>query len=305
MRWLWELDRKGLCSVLSRESLKHWNTWGVGGVAPLVLRPRTFPVLRDICVAAKQEGVPLHLLGEGSNVLVPDEGLPGWVLLLRDDPTPPALLGTRGPLREFRVPGGVSLRRLVSWSLRRGLSGLEFALGIPGTLGGALAGNAGAQGDSIGDHVSFLEILEEGGVVRRRARSDLSFAYRTSPFQKEKTLILSAGLLLAPTEEAELRRRARAFGDLRRNQPRMCKTAGCVFRNPPGFSAGRLLDLAGCKGLVRGGARVSPRHANFIENVQDASASDILELALQCRERVANAHGVNLEFEVRLLGPTP
>ena len=302
MRWLWELERRGLCSVLPEEPLRRWNSWGVGGPAALVLRPHTQGVFRDLRVAAAAEGVPVQVLGEGTNVLVPDEGFPGWVVLLRDDPTPPALSGSRGDLVEVQASGGTPLRTLVGWSLRRGLSGLEFALGIPGTLGGAVAGNAGAQGQAIGDRLSFVETLEPDGTLRTRGRGELSFSYRSSPLEGGRSWVLRAGLSLFPGEEADLRRRVKRFAELRRSQPRGQGTAGCVFRNPPGFSAGRLLDQAGCKGLRRGGARVSEQHANFIENTQDATARDILDLARECRRRVEEQHGLVLEFEVQVLG---
>lgn len=302
MRWLWDLDRSGICSVKFQEPLKFWNTWGVGGVADVVINPRSECGVKRVRRMAFCEGVRTMVLGEGSNVLIPDEGFSGWVILLRDDTSPPMILSSSEGEVEIQVSGSMPMRRLLNWAVRRGLTGLEFALGIPGTVGGAVAGNAGAQGKAIGDFVTFVKTVEEDGRVRIWTKGDLGFSYRSSKICPVKSWVTSVGLALYPANDGTIRQRLRHFASLRRGQPKNARTAGCVFKNPPGGSAGMMLDSAGCKGLRVGDAVVSPCHANFIENIGSAMADHISRLIDICRKRVWDKFEVKLELEVRVLG---
>jgi UDP-N-acetylmuramate dehydrogenase len=305
MRWLLDLDRRGLCSVRPKEPLKFWNTWCVGGCAEAVITPRSEFALGSIRKMASEDGVRAFVLGEGSNVLIPDEGLEGLVVLLRDDTSPPLVEFSSDSRVEVRVSAAFPLRKLLNWAVRRGLSGLEFAVGIPGTVGGAVAGNAGAKGRSIGDLVTFVRTIEEDGNVRVWMGNELSFSYRKSGLSSGRSWITSVGLNLYPSSDGDIRQRLKHFASFRKGQPKNAKTAGCVFKNPPGGSAGMMLDSAGCKGLRVGGAMVSLQHANFIENLGDATAGNIIQLVDICRDRVRDKFGVNLELEVRVLGDDP
>lgn len=288
--------------VRFQEPMRFWNTWGVGGIAKAVMPITSESALAEVRRASSDAGDRLFILGEGSNVLVLDGGIDGWVILLRDDPSPPEIVRSWGNSVEIRVSAGYPLRRLVNWSVRRRLSGLEFAVGIPGTVGGAVAGNAGAQGRSIGDLVSFVRTLEVDGTFSDWGKGDLTFAYRSSPFAGGTFWVTSVGLVLSLSSDGLVRQRLRHFASLRKGQPKNSRTAGCVFKNPPGGSAGLMLDSAGCKGLSVGGAMVSREHANFIENLGDATSDDILKLIDICRSRVRDQFGVNLELEIKVIG---
>ncbi|MCX7828267.1 MAG: UDP-N-acetylmuramate dehydrogenase [Thermanaerothrix sp.] len=302
IRWLLDLDRKGLCAVRPKEPLRFWNTWGVGGCAEAVVSPRSESALGCLRKVAYDEGVRTFVLGEGSNVLIPDEGLVGWVVLLRDDTSPPLVLSSSDSEVEVQVSAALPLRRLLNWAVRRGLSGLEFSVGIPGTVGGAVAGNAGAKGRSIGDLVTFVRTVEEDGSVRVWGGDELSFSYRKCGLSSGRSWITSVGLKLHPSSDGDIRQRLRHFASFRKGQPKNARTAGCVFKNPPGGSAGMMLDAAGCKGLRVGGAMVSMQHANFIENLGDATAGHIMRLVDICRGKVMEKFEVSLELEVRFLG---
>jgi UDP-N-acetylmuramate dehydrogenase len=298
MNWLSSLEAGGELKIDKFFPLRDRVTWGTGGPAECFLRPRTRRSLREIRRIASAEGIPLSVLGGGSNVLVSDRGIPGWTLSL-------ALLdesrGFRSEGEGWACGAGASLPGVLSSCIERGLGGLEFCAGIPGTLGGALAGNAGAWGQGIGERVLWIDAIDPEGTPRRCGAEELRWSYRRSPIARD-SLILSCGLRLDREDPKVLRSRFGEFLGKRRNQPREGRTAGCVFKNPPGESAGSLLDRSGCKNMQFGGARVSACHANFIVNDGGASAKDIMEVSRRCRERVADAFGIRLEYEICFLG---
>jgi UDP-N-acetylmuramate dehydrogenase len=198
--------------------------------------------------------------------------------------------------------GGCALRQIMSVSLRHGLSGIEGLVGIPGSVGGAVAGNAGAFGCEIKDVIQSLRLLMPGGEVRDLARKEMSFGYRTMTLP-EGAVILAAALALQRDDPHEVRRRMKGFmAEKRSRQPVGEHSAGCVFKNPAGTSAGKLIDEAGCKGMAVGAVMVSPVHANFFVNGGDGTAKDFTALMEAVGERVRRRSGIELEPEIRIIG---
>lgn len=271
-------------------------TLGIGGPARLLVEPRSpRDLLRALDVLGREE--ELFFLGAGSNVLFPDEGFPGTVLRL-----------TSQAWAVFRGSGvvagaGFSLARLCQEAVERGLGGLERLAGIPGTLGGAVYMNAGVPGVEIGDLVEEVLLWSPGRGLEWVGRREMEFGYRRSRLQRERLLVLAVRLVLGPRERRELERvMGEVLSRRRAKQPLGFPSAGSVFMNPPGDFAGRLLDLAGVKGLRRGGAEVSSLHANFILNRGGARAEDVLFLMAEMWRRVKERFGVELEPEICLVG---
>ncbi|MCB2185980.1 MAG: UDP-N-acetylmuramate dehydrogenase [Deltaproteobacteria bacterium] len=279
------------------EPLARHTTWGVGGPAWCLARVGTAADAAWLRDAARAAGLTVKALGRGSNLLVSDAGYPGVLLRLW------------GPLAKIRVAGnelvcggGAALPAAVRLAARVGLAGLEWAGGIPATVGGAVATNAGALGGDLAGVAARLTLLLPDGRAEEFAGRELPAAYRRRELPPG-SLVLEARLALAPDEPGQVAERlAGILARRRASQPLGSRTAGSVFKNPAGEAAGRLVDLAGLKGQRRGGARVSPQHANFIENTGGATAADIRELMALMAERVFQMHGVRLEPEVEVLG---
>ncbi|MBI4551009.1 MAG: UDP-N-acetylmuramate dehydrogenase, partial [Candidatus Latescibacteria bacterium] len=197
---------------------------------------------------------------------------------------------------------GISLARLAWFCASVGLSGVEFATGIPGVVGGSIRGNAGAHGASLGDRVETVEGMETDGGTRILSAQEVGFGYRHTRLSPS-VIIISARFALTPDDPQAIRERIREYTEYRkRTQPSADQSAGCMFKNPSGDSAGRLIDLAGCKGLQVGDAVVSDRHANFIINRGQATAADTLRLIDRIRDLVLQRTGVALDLEVRVIG---
>ena len=268
----------------------------VGGAADLLVRPADADEVVAVLAAAAGAGAPVHVLGGGTNLLVADAGVRGVVVRLPADPGMEAALG-----ETLVLPGGAPTSRLVQRAQALGLVGCEFAAGIPGTLGGAVAMNAGTRGGEMKDLVTRVEVATAAGLRWIEAPA-LGFAYRTCR--------LPPGAVVTRVE-LRLRRgdvaasRAAMEADLahrRRTQPLQQPTWGSTFRNPPGDHAGRLVESVGLKGHRIGGAAWSELHANFVVNLGGATARDCLALIRLARTRVRERAGVGLELEVRLLG---
>jgi UDP-N-acetylmuramate dehydrogenase len=274
------------------------TTLRVGGSAALYLEPESEPDLAVASLAVVTSGIPFAVVGKGSNVLVGDEGFPGLILRLgrgyrwasRDGPT-------------LTAGGAMALPALAGVALRHDLTGLEFGVAIPATVGGAVRMNAGAHGRSMSEVVDRVEIfrLREGSSVFLPA-SEAGFAYRTSGLP-EDGVVTAATVSLAAGESGAIRvlmDEAREWR--RRTQPLAEPNCGSVFKNPDGDHAARLIEAAGLKGLVVGGAHVSEKHANFIVTDTRARASDVLALIHEIQRRVEASGGVVLEPEVQLIG---
>ncbi len=279
-------------------SLAEATTWRVGGPAERLYRPADLADLA-LFMASLPLGEPVTWLGLGSNLLVRDGGIPGTVI---------AVAGRLQRLQRcgedrVRAEAGVTCARLARFCARNELGGLGFLAGIPGTVGGALAINAGAFGSETWDRLVAVETIDHRGRPRRRSPADFEVSYRhvQSPGQREW---FTAGEWQLPpgVREAELLQMRSWLEQRSRSQPIGQPTCGSVFRNPPGDHAGRLIEAAGLKGKRIGDAQVSAKHANFIVNLGKATAEDIEALIIHVRETVAQQFQVYLQCEVRILG---
>lgn len=287
------------------EPLAPLTTLRVGGRADWFLESRSALEAAAAVAAARALDLPLTLLGGGSNVLVGDAGVRGLVVRFRHGEVAQTAPGV------VRAAAGVTLNGLVRWTINRGLGGLEAWAGTPGTVGGAVCGNAHFRGRPIGDRVEAVGLLGRGGETRRVPRERMGFGYDRSRVQETGEAVLWAEFAVARADVAGLRAEARSSLRFRkRTQPLAAPSAGCVFRNPdPGrvpagapCAAGALLDGAGLKGRAVGGARVSRAHANFIVTGPGARARDVRTLIDRCRAEVAARYGVTLVPEVVFLG---
>jgi UDP-N-acetylmuramate dehydrogenase len=273
------------------------TTYRIGGPAALLVECASVADLAAATTILAEEGVDWRVLGKGSNVLVSDAGYSGAVIVLGRDFKRHALEG-----EHMRSGAGVILGALVREAFNEGRTGLEFAVGVPGTVGGALAMNAGTRDEWIGSIVESVTVFDpQAGLVGVRG-PEADWGYRTSGLPSrgvivEAVLRLVEGDLdqIRRTMEASLRRR-------KRTQPLNMPSAGSVFKNPVGDSAGRLIEAAGLKGTRIGGAAISEVHANFIVNVGGATSADVLELVRLARDTVKEAYGIELTPEVRFLG---
>jgi UDP-N-acetylmuramate dehydrogenase len=283
--------------------LADYTTWRVGGSAQWFAEPESALQLQALLAWAQAEGLPSLVIGAGSNLLVSDAGLEGLTLCNRR--LQGAALDASTGLIEAQA--GEPIPSLARRAARAGLSGLEWSVGIPGTVGGAAVMNAGAQGGctaEVLDSVTVIELHRPNQPFELRA-GELDFAYRHSRLQQEPLVVLSARFRLnAGHDPAELSRRTSANLHSRTStQPYQQPSCGSVFRNPEPDKAGQLIEALGLKGLSIGGAQVSPIHANFIVNTGAATAAEIDQLIGAVQQRIRAAHGITLHTEVKRLGP--
>ncbi|MDF1577536.1 MAG: UDP-N-acetylmuramate dehydrogenase [Desulfurivibrionaceae bacterium] len=278
------------------------TTLKVGGPAQALVMPGTRDEVTRLINGCRIEEIPCHIIGGGSNLLVADEGLAGLVIGLGRNFAGIGRIGEDQCGRILvEVEAGCSLAGLLNWCADSALSGLEFAAGIPGTVGGAVVMNAGAWGREIKDVLASL-IWLSGGEAVRKARPELDFTYRCLR-RPDDAVILSAVFTLAPGDRAAIRKLCREHVAARRSrQPKAYGLAGSFFKNPEGVAAGKLIEAAGLKGIVSGGAMVSERHANFIVNTGNATAADIIRLMELVQARVWEVHRVRLEPEIKIAG---
>jgi UDP-N-acetylmuramate dehydrogenase len=263
------------------EPLAPYTTMKVGGPADYLVEPRTAEELARVAAAARECDVPWRVLGSGANLLVRDEGVRGTVLRL-------ARLARREGLH---VEAGYSLARLVKETVAEGLAGLECLAGVPAAIGGAVRMNAGGRHGEIAGAVRYVDVLTPEGEFRRLSPPEVGFRYRGTDL--DGRIVLAAGFDLRPDDAVRARYDA-ILADKKRNQPLGSPNAGCMFKNPPGGHAGRIIDQCGLKGERVGSAHVSRKHANFIVNEGGATAGDVLRLVDRIRSRVP----VPLELEV-------
>ncbi|MGQ0612512.1 MAG: UDP-N-acetylmuramate dehydrogenase [Planctomycetaceae bacterium] len=274
------------------EALGPRTSWRIGGPAELYLEPADAEELTLTLASLQRVGMPFRILGGGSNLLVADRGVAGAVLSL-DRMGRIERQGDR-----LRVEAGARLSSVVRRAVEEGLTGAERLAGIPGRVGGAIFGNSGGRYGSIESLVEEIELLRGDGVLERiRPPADF-FHYRRSGVGER--VVLRVLLRLEPAVREAVRATTRRIVEERRStQPGWVGNAGCVFKNPPGQSAGRLIDLAGLKGSACGPLHVSPLHANFFENAGGATEEDVVRLVERVQETVRRVHGVELELEVR------
>jgi UDP-N-acetylmuramate dehydrogenase len=272
------------------------HTWmKIGGPAQYLIRPRNVDELLDVVRACHEEQIPVRILGGGSNVLVRDEGVSGAVLQLVDESFGQvAIEGTT-----VRTGAGGLLSQLISQTVKAELAGLETLSGIPGTVGGALRGNAGGRAGDIGQFVESVTVINVKGEISTRKGDDLWFGYRES--NVDELVILEGSLKLQPGDSEEITRRMRKLWIMKKaTQPLSFQSAGCIFKNPRGLSAGALIEQAGLKGIRVGEAEISDRHANFIVTNPGAKSDDVLRLIDLTRSKVSEQFGVDLELEIKI-----
>ena len=272
------------------------HTWfQLGGPAEYFAEPENPDQLLALIKRSHEEGVEVRVLGQGSNILVRDEGVPGLVLRL----TSPEFDRIEIDGQRITVGGGANLGRLVTTSVHRGLAGMEMLVGIPGTVGGALHGNTGAHGGDIGQWTAAATVITAAGETIARSRDDLVFGYRESSL--DETVILEASFVLEEDDPRELAKRMQKQWIIKRaNQPMGHQCAGCIFKNPRGTSAGELIERSGLKGTRIGGAVISDRHANFIIAEPDCTSQDVLRLIDLVRSQVNDRMEVRLELEIEI-----
>lgn len=281
--------------------LSRLTTVRAGGPADYFARPGTEIELVELLAWADGEGLPVGVLGSGSNLLVADEGFPGLVVKLAGELTGIERDGVR-----LRCGGGARLPSAAAKAAGWGLAGLEFGVNIPGTVGGAVRMNANAYGGELGRVLERVTVCTSAGADERRP-DELGLRYRGSDLG-EREVVASATFRLSEANPADVKATMAGMRSRRKEaQPSGIKTFGSTFVNPDdpraeGRSAGQLLEAAGCRGLRVGGARLSPKHANFVENDDGATTADILELMAEARRRVHERFGVVLEPEVQVLG---
>jgi UDP-N-acetylmuramate dehydrogenase len=293
--------------VQERAPLAPFTTFRVGGAADWLLSVQNAEDARRALQLAREAGLPVTMLGGGSNVLVADRGVRGLVIRMRG--------GEARQLNdhEIRADAGLTINGLVRWTISHGIGGLEAWAGTPGTVGGAIYGNAHFQGRNIGELVTRVTLVNAAGEIEDVPVAQMAFGYDTSRIQRTREIVLSADFRASAGDPDALRATARASLAFRkRTQPLESASAGCIFQNPqPGRdrvpdgippSAGALVDRAGLKGATEGAARVSTTHANFIVNEGTATAAEIRALVERCKSEVQRQFGVTLREEIVYLG---
>ena len=285
------------------EPLARFTTMRVGGPADLFATAHNAHELRALVRFARTRELPHVLIGRGSDIVIADAGIRGLVIQIRAE-------GSRTEGDRYTAEAGVQMARAATETQRAGLTGLEFGLAIPGTVGGAVWANAGAHEAEVARVIDSARVLAGDGTESIVAGGDLGFAYRESRFKTPgdpwPDVVIDATFRLTPADPELIKER---LDEIRRwrqaHQPIGLPSAGSVFRNPPGDSAGRLIEEAGLKGTRVGGAVVSEKHANFIVNDQKGTADDVRRLAEQVRDAVLARHGVTLAFEIEFVGDWP
>jgi UDP-N-acetylmuramate dehydrogenase len=284
--------------VLPDEPMSRHTSFHIGGPADVLLMPRSVADLQRIVALARETEVPFTVIGNGSNLLVRDGGLRGIVLKVADNLSEVRFEGTRGYAQSGALLAVVSRTAAV-----HGLSGLEFAVGIPGTIGGGVMMNAGAYGGEMKDVVTRVTVVDERGELRTLDAEELQFGYRRSILQSNPWIVAYIEMELRPeVHERVLAQMSLNQYQRQSKQPLSFPSAGSVFKRPPGKYVGPMVEQLGLKGYQIGGAQVSPKHAGFIINAGGARAADVLALIQHVREQVQAKFDVWLETEVRIIG---
>ena len=291
-------DVVGVENVREAEPLSAHTTFKIGGPAELYAMPRDPAQIRDCMALCSSTGTLYFVLGAGSNLLVSDDGFDGVIISLTE-----GLAGISVDGCELTCQAGVLLKDASETACAHGLSGLEFACGIPGTVGGACFMNAGAYGGCIADVLKEVTVLTGDGRFETLPVGELDLGYRHSRIADDVMIVVSATFALTPGDPAEIRARMDDLTEQRTSkQPLELPSAGSTFKRPEGYFAGKLISDAGLKGFQLGGAAVSSKHAGFVVNVGGATAADVCALIEHVQDEVERQFGVRLEPEVRMLG---
>ena len=284
-------------SVRYNEPMSRHTSFRIGGPAQVMAFPKTPEELSQLLKLSKELDCKCAILGAGTNVLAPDEGIAGLVICLKD------CLDGMEQLDEnhIRIAGGVTMSRAAVYAASLGLGGMEFAHGIPGTVGGGVYMNAGAYGGEISMVCTCVDVMSMDGTVTTYTGEEMGFSYRHSRLEEEGGIVLSAVFTLTPCPQELIREKMRELMQKRSaSQPLDMPSAGSAFKRPVGGFAAALIDQAGLKGLRVGDAEVSTKHAGFVVNAGNATARDVLDLLEQVSDRVWEFSGIRLEPEVRI-----
>jgi UDP-N-acetylmuramate dehydrogenase len=273
-------------------------TWfALGGPAKYFVQPRDVPQLQAIVARLRENSISMYVLGSGANLLVHDEGVDGAVIALHAAEFKKSSIDKTDGQAVVAASAGKDVQQLVLETAKAGLSGLECLAGIPGTIGGAVKMNAGGTYGDIGSAVQSVTVMDSSGKVTLLQKDDLTFEYRRSNISAK--FILGATFALSEDDPQRVMNKVKEIWMFKKNsQPLADKSAGCIFKNPRGQSAGALIDRAGLKGTTIGGAQISTKHANFITAQKGAKAADVLELIKLIKEKVREKFDVTLETEV-------
>lgn len=292
-----ELKKMITGNIMENEPMANHTSYGIGGPALAFIEPKSVKDIQTIKSFAQKHSVAIHCIGSGSNLLVSDNGIDGFVISLEK-----SFKNILFDENRCYVGAGVKLSKLVKECIKRNLIGLETLIGIPGTLGGALIMNAGAFGNEISNYLISIELLNSKGIVKQKSANEIEFRYRSSTFNKDD-IILNAEFQLEKASETEIQKnRDQANLSRKSTQPLKFRSAGSVFKNPKDFAAGYLIDQAGLKGKSIGGAMVSDIHANFIINQANAKAEDVVQLIKLIRNAIYKKYSIVLELEITTLG---
>jgi len=292
------IKRLGKKRVKQGEILAKHTTFGIGGPADLFFEAKALSEIVLAFKLAHELAIPSLALGGGSNLLISDRGFQGLVVKLANA----RFKVQKEELRfKLRVGAGLSIKSLVAETSRLKLTGLEFMAGIPGRVGGAVRGNAGAWHQEIGDLVEKVRILDQKGQLKWLKKEDCQFSYRQSRFKKTDEIILEVKFRLRKGDRKKIEKMIKTGLEKRRNQPKK-PSAGCVFINPKPAAAGILIDQCGLRGKRLGQAQISPQHANFIVNLGGAKAEEVVRLIKLAKKEVKKKFGLNLKEEIQLVG---
>lgn len=284
--------------VLEQEPMARHTTFRIGGPADYFVELGSIEQIRAAIQVCREENLPWFVLGRGSNLLVSDKGYRGVILSIYKDFQKTEIQG-----ETVTVQAGVLLTTLSGKVLDASLTGLEFASGIPGTIGGAVVMNAGAYGGEMKDIVRKVTVLDQDGEVRTLTCGEMQFGYRTSLAKKKGYIVLGAELTLKQGEKEKIREEMQTLKAKRiEKQPLEFPSAGSTFKRPEGYFAGKLIDDAGLRGFRVGGAQVAEKHCGFVINREQATAADVMELCRRVSGAVKEQFGVELEMEVKTIG---
>ncbi len=289
-------------NIKAKINLSRFTTWRIGGLAEYFAEPENVREIKIIIQWANHNNIPCNIIGAGSNLLINDNGVQGLTISLKKFQKKISISKKLGFIEAL---AGEPIPALARQAARAGLQGLEWAIGIPGTIGGGAVMNAGAQGQCMANILESIEVISlNGGESFRMTNEELKFAYRDSLLQHKKLIVISARLKLQPTENPEkiLKITNQNLSHRLKTQPYNLPSCGSVFRNPEPMKAGKIIEELGLKGLRVGGAEISKKHANFIINTHNATAEDASKLIAMIQKKAKEAHGFLLKPEVKKLG---
>lgn len=287
----------GASNVFEQEPMKKHITFRVGGPADVLVQPdvKDIPAILRLC---KKSEVPYYIIGNGSNLLVGDKGIRGLVIEMMNRTEDVLIEENR-----IIVSAGVLLSKIANQAASAGLTGMEFAAGIPGTIGGAVVMNAGAYGGEMKDILSTVTVIDTNGNEKVLSVEELELSYRHSCIPEREYIVTSVTLELRPGNETEIRGRMNELKEQRvQKQPLEYPSAGSTFKRPEGYFAGKLIMDAGLRGYQVGGAQVSEKHCGFVINKENATAADVKQLMQDVTDKVMRQYGVTLEPEVKMIG---